>query len=434
MRSLALNANRPIHTPLQFLADGAVHPLLDKFDPTSLTPPQAFREGVGYMFMTEDRFLPPERLLRDMEEVFVEKLTNKMWKCLEESLNLVMISAPNDQEAEKMYEQVTSRDLLRAMKSRDIWVEGGLVESYVSGQEEMQERSGSRFGDVSGGQSTLETVSRDSPMIELVHDDETMDGPDYGIEEMYSPPSDQSNRSTSRDAGEYMGNTMLGKRKAENEAERDPNAFQSPSKKQSPTRIDPDGDSRSPTNMTDGSVVDSKSSSETSSAPMPITPDELDGSVWERESKVKGGHDDALALATGSPGGSVTRSTAGLRDGIGEGSVEVSAEVSVKAEDDAATTISSTPSSGHSPMSSPISLLPGSGDRDVGGGGKLHTPIGRIPWIPPLTDLGLGPTAESVIRDAWWEVGGKVRDCMCKICERGRRREVGGMLGWIVGR
>ena len=372
-----------------------------------------------------DPFLPPKRLLNEMENIFMQKLRGRIWPVLIEMVKaLAAVSHGNEEKAEREAAKFTPKELLHVMTGDIAWVRGGMLREQVRRHERK-----------AVPKSPEVMNPGDSPRVEAVEDEEMVE-PDYGIQEVSSKTGSPEEIEVVRPTVQQLFKTMdqnailpsaltvvsldksvelptpdaspaTGKRKLPPSPEIKHVSHIAPTSAvpQAPIlfRVDvstkspmskhksPDADlyiSRDHVATTPPSGRTSNSTITTiSSGPLPITPDNSDGRHPSDISDTLTDHNPANQQSP----------------------------ISDYTDDDPDTSSFTAPSDSPKP--------------------QLHLLMNpnRIPWIPaPTSDLG--PHASHLLMGAWYDARARLRECRCSICARSKGKTFDGFVSVGAGR
>ncbi|WVF69055.1 hypothetical protein IAT40_003829 [Kwoniella sp. CBS 6097] len=209
-----LNAQAPsmsrTHTPMVQLALGAKHPFMGITD-LSFTPIDAANESAGLIDLQIDRtagkvdpFLPPRHLLEELEELFQERLAQKIEPAMRELvLRIRSYFDGDDEEAERYCKGLSVADLMEKLSEWKFWVPRQLADAVVAQADQAStdtsanpkvnptDRARSVQPNSSGKASSdvkSESKIHTSPRIEMVEEVIEPSVVDYGIKEVDSTP------------------------------------------------------------------------------------------------------------------------------------------------------------------------------------------------------------------------------------------------------
>ena len=176
VRQLASCQQPPVHTPFHTLAAACTHPFIRELTRDD-NPVEAAASLESLICLVPgsrrptsvDPFLPPKRLLDDMEAVFAEKLQERLWAVLERIVNVSTVMLGSEEDAEKETAKWDNVELLRIIRQPSAWLREGVRKHLPQVHQ-------------NGPPARESSVSGMSPRVEPVEDELTVD-PDYGIEE-----------------------------------------------------------------------------------------------------------------------------------------------------------------------------------------------------------------------------------------------------------
>ncbi len=179
-----------IHTSLDFLAACSTHPFPDHFSGPYLDPKKAVSDFVGYISLEprheelgiKDPFLPPKRLLNELDLVYSRKLRSRIWDVLLEIVAATAIARVDEEEAEQYLASWGPREMLSMLRNQVTWIPGLLAEQ--AGRIRLKKLRGQQK-EVKDQPKETREERRSSPGVVAVEDEEMIEL-DYGIKEVAS--------------------------------------------------------------------------------------------------------------------------------------------------------------------------------------------------------------------------------------------------------
>jgi len=395
-----------VHTPLFDLCPMIRFPLPDVEHGGNVAAPinayTRWRGIVAPNSENENAFLPPPRLVADLDQKFRRRLhlvlREPFRELVEASLQVDRYRRASLESTERGLSSFDDRLLLRMLLVKpSLWRRGGYAREYLA-RVRLMEREIPR--NLVEHRSTARVIPPKpaSPRIEVVQDTEDPVENVYGIEEVMSPKAGSPSPPNKRKAatGDADNDRPPKSRRSSDSIPEDHSVAETQQGHDSSrAAVTTDVHARDP------SPSDSRRSSNSTNSTelVPITPEDSFGAFAHNINLHVVKADETTVEVD--PEGLSSSSDVESENLVSFDQTNGGPPPGIR---DAAR--APTPEARHSEEAENL-LEP------------LHTPLYDIPWIPHST-ANLGRKAHMLINDIWWNAWEQLRECRCKICERAR--------------